>query len=146
MKTQIFFLSLFLLIPIMGFSQYPDQHVGGIALEDLNSNYVTVRFKRYGKTTLPNSTRRVKAYRVLISHGSDQTCKLWEEFEKTGVQYRNPCTGLRNKANAFIKYARPEEFLNQIEALGWEMEEEFKRKNRIRGSHHLMFIYQKKDS
>ena len=146
MKAFINTLLLTVCFSFTAFCQMPDYHVGGIALDELESTYIIVQFKKSGRVTNSDSSLTRQYYKALITHGSNQPCLLREEAAADTISIPNLCDCLRDKHNQLVRVPEPIEILNVIEKMGWEMVTPIKRKKRVKKTHHLVFMFQKTDS
>ncbi|MEO0582747.1 MAG: hypothetical protein AAF135_11030 [Bacteroidota bacterium] len=146
MKILITILFFTLALSFTAVGQVPEYHVGGIALDELESTYIIVQFKKAGKVTNSNASVPLPYYKAIISHGSEQPCLLKEEVEESMAAMSDLCDGLRDKNKQLVRVSEPIKILNVIEKSGWEMITPIKRKKRVKKTHHLVFMFQKTDS
>jgi len=119
MKTGITTLFFMLALSLTVVCQMPDYHVGGIALDKLESTYIIVQFKKAGKVANSDTGSSIQYYKAIISHGSEQPCLLKEEVEEGMTAMPDLCDGLRDKNKQPIRVSEPIEILNVLEKSGW---------------------------
>ncbi|MEL6694713.1 MAG: hypothetical protein AAFV78_01385 [Bacteroidota bacterium] len=146
MKTLITTLFFTFTLSLIAVCQMPDYHVGGIALDKLESTYIIVQFKKAGKVAKSDTNAGIQYYKAIISHGSEQPCLLKKEVEESINAMTDLCDGLRDKNKQLVRVSEPIEILNVLEKSGWEMITPIKRKKRFKKTHHLVFMFQKIDS
>lgn len=109
MKNFICFISLFLACTMTTFAQAPSYTVGGVAVEDMDAELISVGFHRFWGTT---------AIAVTVSFG--QAC-MAEQRLTYNQRYLQSCNGLVDPKGQLVIVPDYISGLNIFERMGWTL-------------------------